>query len=114
MIGQAWKTLLRQSPECFRSRDFAVAIREHFDEPVVAAVRRQLRWFVRLNFLPTQKAPKLLGVDTATNRLADPVMKHEIIFDLYAEELLIGVLRAEVAVASAIQRRPMGRDISRP
>lgn len=101
-------------PECFRSWNFAVAIRKHLNEPVKALVRRQLRWRDRLRFLAAQEAVKLLGVYATTNRLVDPLMKHEVIFDLYAEELLIGVLWAKVAVASAIQRCPMGRDISRP
>ena len=106
--------LLRLPPECFRPRNFAVVIRKHLDEPVKALVRRQLRGCERLRFLSAQEAPKLLGVYAATNRLVDPLMKHEVIFDLYAEVVLIGVLWAKVAVASAIQRRPMGCDISRP
>ncbi|WP_338722415.1 hypothetical protein [Devosia sp. XK-2] len=64
--------------------------------------------------MAAQEAPKLLGVDATSNRLVDPLMKHEVIFDLNAEELLIGVLWTKVAVASTIQRRPMGRDNSRP
>lgn len=112
MIGQARKSFPCQSPECFGVWDFAVAIRKHRNEPVKALVCRQLRWSDRVRLLSPQEAPKLLGVDAATNWLVEPLMKYKVIFEPYAEELLIGVLWAKVTIASAIQRRPMGRDIS--